>query len=528
MKTLASSNRLFVCAVALAAGLLSPAGSSTPHAQEPGRPSTQTAERQSPDTQLPDTALGRVAREWLDVINGGSEASVKSFVETRFSTNALRSQSAADYTALFLKLRQQSGGLEVVRVTPPGGEMPMVLLAKSRRGGHYARVMLGMDGRETGKLAGMGVSRGESPDAQGRNAWPERPLSEAEMVAEIKRQVELRAAEGRFSGVVLVAKDDKVLLQLARGMADQSSKTANRLDTKFHLASVGKMFTAVAVAQLVKAGKLSYTDTVAKLLPDYPNRKAAERITVHQLLTHSAGMGTFFESPGFDPRRLYRTPAEEVAVYQEEPLFFEPGARWRYSNAGYSLLGLIVERVSGESYLHYVRRHIFEPLGMRDTDTNEPGEAVRGASVLYKQADLDPLGMEPYVADTKVQTSHANGFGNGFSTAGDLFKFARAVRTGRLLGEEMTRTAVTAKVNVNPQATQRWGYGFAERTVNGETVRGHTGGGRADVEMLWESGYTVVVQTNATPPPASALSSEIINFITKQRSLRPHQAGARP
>lgn len=518
MKTMALSNRLVVCAVALAAVLLSPAGSLTLRAQEPGRPSTQPSERQSPDAQLPDTALGRIAREWLDVINGGSEASVKSFIEANFSANALRSTSAADYTTLFLKLQQQSGGLEVVRVTPASGEMPMVMLARTKRGGRYARVMLGMDGREPGKLLGMGVSGGEPPDAQ--NAWPEGALSEAEMVAEIRRQVERRAAEGRFSGVVLVAKDDKVLLQLARGMADQSSKTANSLDTKFHLASVGKMFTAVAVAQLVKAGKLSYADTVAKLLPDYPNRKAAEKITVHQLLTHSAGMGTFFESPGFDPKRLYRTPAEEVAVYKDEPLFFEPGARWRYSNAGYSLLGLIVERVSGESYLHYVRGHIFKPLGMRDTDTNDPGEVARGASVLYQQSDLDPLGMEPYVADAKVRTSHGRGFGDGFSTAGDLFKFARAVRTGRLLGEEMTRTAVTARIDVTPQATQRWGYGFAEKTVNGETVRGHTGGGRADVEMLWESGYTVVVLTNATPPTAAAFSNEIINFITRQHSLR--------
>ena len=509
MKIMASSLGLVLCALVLAAGPL-PAASSFP--------------RQSADTQLPPTDLGKIAREWLDVINGGSAAEVKSFVEANFSAGALRSQSAADYVALFLKLQQQSGGLEVVRVTPPSGMMPMALLARSKRGGHYANVILGMDGKEPGKLAGMGVARGEALGSQGQKAWPERPLSEPEMIAEIKRQVELRAAEGRFSGVVLIARDDKVLLRVARGMAERESKTPNRMDTKFHLASVGKMFTAVAVAQLVKAGKLSYTDTVAELLPDYPNRRAAEKITVAHLLTHSAGMGTFFESPGFDPKRLYRTAAEEVAVYGDEPLFFEPGARWRYSNAGYSLLGRIVERVSGMSYLRYVREHIFRPLGMRETDTNAPGEPVRGAATLYRQAALDPLGIEPYVAAHELKTSHANGFGGGYSTAGDLYKFARAVRTGRLMGEELTRTAVTAKINVNERATQRWGYGFVERTVNGETVRGHSGGGRADVAMLWESGYTVVVQTNITNPPADAFSAEIVNFITRQRSLRSKKA----
>jgi CubicO group peptidase (beta-lactamase class C family) len=118
-------------------------------------------------------------------------------------------------------------------------------------------------------------------------------MTDAEIVAAVKKEVERRAAAGDFSGVVLVAKDDRILLETAHGFADVENKIRNTMQTKFHLASVGKMFTAVAVAQLVKAGKLSYEDTVAKLLPDFPNQEMARKITIHHLLTHTAGMGTF-------------------------------------------------------------------------------------------------------------------------------------------------------------------------------------------------------------------------------------------
>jgi CubicO group peptidase (beta-lactamase class C family) len=487
-------------------------------ARQGGARDTLTTRQQPREAELPTTPLGRMARGWLEAINGGSEAALKQFVETNFSASALRGQGAADYVRLFLKLRQQSGGLELLRVTPPVGENPMVLTAKTKRGHNFARIMLGEDSREPGKLIGLGVSRVEPPDAQG--GWTERPLAEAEMIAEIKKRVERRAADGRFSGVVLVARNGRILLHEAHGSADREADAPNTKSTKFHLASVGKMFTAVAIAQLVKAGKLAYTDTVAKLLPDYPDRQAAEKITVHHLLTHSSGMGTFFDSPGYNAQRVHRNATEEIAVYKDEPLFFAPGARWRYSNAGFSLLGAIIERATGQTYLEYVRANIFRPLGMRDTDTNAPGEEAAGSAVLYTQSPDDPLGLDPYVANRRIRISHGTGFGDGSSTASDLLKFADALHSGRLLGAELTRTMVTPKIDQNDESGRRWGYGIMERIVNGETIRGHSGGGRTDVQTLWTSGYTVIVQTNTVPPPATALSGEIINFMTRQLAAR--------
>ena len=261
--------------------------------------------------EFPATPLGNIAKEWVEVVNQGDETRLKNFIENRFSTSALKQQTADSLLALFRNLQKQGGGIEVVRVVPNSGELPMFITIKSKKENRYASVILGLNAKE-GKLAGIGITKIENPNAEN---WAEGVLGEKEMLAEIKRQTAIRAENGDFSGVLLIAKDDKILLNEALGYADREAKIPNTTKTRFHLASVGKMFTSAAIATLVKAGKISYEDTVAKLLPDFPNQEIARKIMVHQLLTHSAGMGTFFQSPGFNPQTKYRNATEEIPVY---------------------------------------------------------------------------------------------------------------------------------------------------------------------------------------------------------------------
>jgi CubicO group peptidase (beta-lactamase class C family) len=479
------------------------------------------------NTDLPDSAIGRIMRTWFEVVNGGKEDEIRSFVEGNFSTNAFKyQQSAEQYTALFVKLYQQSGGLEIVRVTPNNGVQPMTILTRSRIGDRYARITAGMDSEEN-KLAGMGVDKAESPNAVKLDSIAE-PLSQKKMLAAIEQYLDQRSAAGDLSGVVLIAKDDQILFQKAYGFADREAAKRNTIETKFHIASVGKMFTAVAIGQLVKAGKLSFDDTVAKVLPEYPNQEIARKVTIRQLLTHSAGLGTFFESPGFVKGKTYRSSTEEIEVYKDEKLFFEPSTRWRYSNAGYSLLGAIIEHVSGKTYLEYIRENILNPVGMKDTYTNSPGKPAPGSSVFYTQSPTDPLGLEPFTPNKALAGSVGNSFGGGLSTAPDMFKFLRAYRTGKLVGDQMTQAMVSDKVNVNPSGSQRDGYGIFETESNGEFVRGHSGGSRTDVQILWNSGYTVVIMTNAIPPAATSISGEAVNFITKQNAMHRALRSTRP
>jgi CubicO group peptidase (beta-lactamase class C family) len=486
---------------------------------------------QKQEADLPDTVLGNIVREWLAIVESGKPNEIERFVASRFSAAARKNQPNA--AAYFRKLHEQSGGLQILSVTPPAGENPMYLTVKAKRGNYFASVIIGRDRAESDRLAGIGVTRADDPGRE-RLSANGKALSEAEIIAVVRQEVGRRAADRRFSGVVLIARDDEILFHRAYGFADREIKRANAFETKFHLASVGKIFTATAIAQLVNAGKLSFDDPVGRILPDFPNEEV-KRVTIHQLLTHSAGMGSFFESPGLERGRVYRTATEEISVYKDEKLFFAPGSAWRYSNAGYSLLGAIVERVTGKTYLQYVRENIFAPLGMKDkADDEKPGKDSLHA-VLYRQSEDDPLGLEAFRPVGNLTDGTATGFGGGYLSAESLFRFARAFSSEKLLGAETTRLMLEPKIKRSPTTEQ--GYAMILRTSNGQKTFGHSGGGRAAVQVIKsrrklvfpvDSGmtddveiadYTIIVLTNTAPPSADSLAAEIVDFLTNQLAL---------
>jgi D-alanyl-D-alanine carboxypeptidase len=471
-----------------------------------------------PQPALPDTALGRIATEFLAAVNSKTDTAIETFVTSRYSTRALREESASERIGFLKKLRQQSGGLDLVEVTPAASPRPMFLLARSRRGERYVRIIMGTDHENPEKLAGTGVERSEPPAAERARFWPSTARTEAQKIAAIRKELDRRATAGTFSGVLLIARGDEILLHEARGWADREAQIPNRIDTKFHLASVGKMFTAAAIGQLVRSGKVSFDAKVIDVLPDYPNREVGSKISIHHLLTHSAGLGTFFGSPGFVPGKRYATEFDQIEVFKDEKLFFEPGTKWRYSNAGFAVLGAIVERLSGQSYVAYLRQHLFAPLGMNDTYIDTAAESAPAVSIFYRQSETDPLGLDPFVADRNLKSTDPSGFGGGFSTTSDLLRFARALKTGQLLGPELTAVMTEPKIDSDGRGKIFWAYGMAHRVIDGEPVRGHSGGGRADVEMLWNSDYTIVILTNAVPPPADAFGTEIATFLADETS----------
>src|SRR5438045_4282280 len=179
-------------------------------------------------------------------------------------------------------------------------------------------------------------------------------------------------AENKLSGVVLVAKDGVAVASKAAGIANKTTKAPIDLNTKFNLRSMNKMFTAVAIAQLAQAGKLSFTDTVGKHLPDCPNKEVADRVTIHHLLTHTSGMGSYWGEKFAREREKLLTVAAYLPLFASDPLSFPPGEKFQYSNAGYMVLGAIVEKASGQNYYTYVQEHIYSPAGMTNTGFYEP------------------------------------------------------------------------------------------------------------------------------------------------------------
>ena len=156
-------------------------------------------------------------------------------------------------------------------------------------------------------------------------------------------------------------KDDKPIFSKAYGLASKENKTPNNPDTKFNLGSINKIFTRIAIGQLVQQGKISFDDKLGKYLPDYPNRDAAEKVTIRHLITMKSGIGDFFGEKFVRCRRINcRKNSDFIPLFADKPLAFEPGTKEQYSNGGYILLGAIIEKVTGKSYYDYVRENIFK------------------------------------------------------------------------------------------------------------------------------------------------------------------------
>ncbi|MBW3625230.1 MAG: beta-lactamase family protein [Armatimonadetes bacterium] len=450
------------------------------------------------------------------------------FITSYISESGLKQagDGPESYRTLLDALARQSEGLEVI-----GSELDgQILTVRTRRNGVQARIWMSYSMAEPGKLDGLTVFP-PKPDSDPKyQPWPmpeaAARLSEESAIRLIERQAAQASRADRFSGVVLIARGDRILIHRAYGLAERDHDVPNRKNTRFHMGSMPKMFTAVAIAQLVEAGKISFDDTLSERLPEYPNRAAAEKITVRHLLTHTAGLGGLFERPGYDRRKKYRSHSDYFPLFADSPLLFEPGKEWSYSNEGYLVLGAIIEKVSGKSYDDYIRDRILQPAGMKETGNVEVEEVTPNRAVGYLHDAIEnPLGLDPRRSHLQFLGWRGNACGGAYSTASDLLRFALALRNHRLLSPAMTEEMTSPKVEMGANTGWRYGFGFMTQAFGGREVRGHNGGGigsgiNAEMEMFWDASgapYTVIVLGNYDAPAASDLCRDICSFLAARR-----------
>ena len=311
--------------------------------------------------------------------------------------------------------------------------------------------------------------------------------------------LEALAAKDQFSGAVLVARDDETLLEVAYGLADRSLNLPNQIDTRFNLGSINKMFTAVAILQLVEQGKLSVDATIAEVLPDYPNHPVANSVTVHQLLTHTAGMGDCFTGEFFTtPAEQLKTVEGYLPLFVDKPLQFEPGTQYAYSNEGYMVLGLIIEEITGKSYFDYVQENIYAPSGMGNTDAFALDTSVPNLAIGYTTQDAEGNETGNLADNTALMPVKGTPAGGGYSTVRDLLRFRQALLGGQLLSPETTHDLLKGKVEIRDNV--RYAYGFLDKMIAGQRVVGHGGNapGVCDLmDMYLDHGSTLIVLSNS-------------------------------
>jgi CubicO group peptidase (beta-lactamase class C family) len=302
------------------------------------------------------------------------------------------------------------------------------------------------------------------------------------------------AAHGNFSGAVLLQHGSQIVYRHAFGYADRERGIRNTLTTRFNLGSVDKMFTAVAIMQLVQAGKVSLHVPISRYLPDYP-QPAGSRITVEELLTHTSGLGDYFQSPGFlSTTSNLMHPRDYFPYIVHQPPAFTPGARFQYSNSGFIVLGAIVEAVSGQSYFQYLQQHVFDVAHMTGTGFYPRTEHARDLAIGY----TGPRGHRH--ANTSMLPVRGGPAGGGYSTAPDLVRFATALLDDKLLDRTHTDMLTAPHVTVAPQSW--YGYGFMSIRRGPVRIVGHTGGApgiSAYLLIYLGTGYTAAILSNFDP-----------------------------
>lgn len=450
---------------------------------------------------LPDTPPGRLMSQWLAAFNAGDRAALTKFIGDNYSASNLGNQKPDQIGVRHASLRRMVGGeLEAVKVTKSTDKQLMTVFCSRADIPMCIEARFELD--DAGKIARSGV--GPEPAPPG-SLGP--PLSAEELGKDIDVKLTRMAANDQFSGAVLIAKDGKPVFQKAYGFADRDAKTPNTLDTRFRLGSMPKMFTSVAIAQLVQAGKFKYTDSLAQVLPDYPNKEVAQKITVHQLLTHTSGLGDIF-TPKFDEiKDQLHDLKDYLPLFVDQPLRFEPGTDWSYSNAGFIVLGLIIEKQSGQSYYDYIQQHIYNVAGMKSTGAFPKTEKVPNLAVGYTAMGNPDGKLKPNWDTLPYRGMSAGG---SDSTVGDMLRFANALRDHKLLNAELTQTIMTGKVD-SPNPNAKYAYGFEDAHEGGHHIWGHSGGapGMNGDLGIFEDGYTVVVLSNLDPPAAQKVSAYI-------------------
>jgi formylglycine-generating enzyme required for sulfatase activity len=318
-------------------------------------------------------------------------------------------------------------------------------------------------------------------------------------VADVRAYVEDLVSQEQFSGVVLIAAHGEPVFKGAYGLARRSPDVPNQVDTKFNLGSMDKMFTAVAVLQLVEQGQLALPDRIVDILPGYANPQVAEQVTVHQLLMHTSGLGNYFDSELYeDIHDQVRSVADYVPLFMDTPLLFEPGARFGYSNSGYIVLGLIIEAVTGQDYYDYVREHIFEPAGMVNTAAYELDAGTPNLAVGYTWLDADGNETDVLTDNLFVMPMRGGSAGGGFSTAEDLLRFGNALLDHQLLSPASTELLLEGKIELGGGV--QYAYGFFDRLLEHKRVVGHGGGFPgicSSMGMYLDTGYTLIVLSNS-------------------------------
>ncbi len=317
-----------------------------------------------------------------------------------------------------------------------------------------------------------------------------------------------------FNGTVLVMQQGKAIYKKSFGMADREWNVPNTANTKFRIGSVTKQFTAVCILLLAEQGKLSVDDQLNKYIPDYPK---GDSITIHMLLNHTSGIKNYTDLPEFWPKAILPLSTDSmIALFKNKPLDFSPGTNWNYSNSGYFLLGVIVEKASGKKFTAYLTENIIQKVGLKNTSMDRLDSVLafrakgydKNRQGVWQQAMF--ISMEgPYSAGAMV------------STVEDLYLWTKALHNNQVLTSSSTQKMVTPYKN-------NYGYGIGIDSLKTHKRVSHSGGipGFSSYLAYFPTDEICVVAISNNGSNASRLGNALASImfdLPVQKSYKPKE-----
>lgn len=328
-------------------------------------------------------------------------------------------------------------------------------------------------------------------------------IAQDDLGEKIDRFVAAHEKATDFSGSVLVAKDGKILVRKGYGQAVREWAVPATPETKYRLGSVTKQFTAMAILQLKEKGKLAIEDSVTKYVDGLP--ETWKPITIHQLVTHTAGLSNFTDWPEFDAQKANpKSPRDVIADVAKKPLDFEPGSKFAYSNSGYVLLGLVIEKAAGESYESFLRKNIFEPLGMKNTGYDHTEEIL---PMRAKGYTLGPSG--DMVTAAYIDMGIPFAAGALYSTVDDLYLWLQALETEKLIPAKTMELALTPEKG-------NYAYGWMIARMDDKVGKSHGGGidgFRTNVTHFPGEKIAVIVLSNSESAAVGEMDMAIVSIL---------------
>lgn len=430
---------------------------------------------------------------FIAALNPDSGTNWETYIRKNFSADFIE-RRGPDGLLRMMTMISGDVGRAIIESLEIREENKLHLVVYSETADHWLQFDLGFASSGEKLFNSLAAQFIPAPLAQGKSG-----LSATDLAEEIAAYVQEKARTDQFSGSVIVARHGKPVFAAAFGDADKKTRRKNTLDTPINLGSMNKMFTALAIAQLVDEGQLDYADTVGQHLPDYPNPLVRDEVTIHQLLSHTSGLGSYWGEEYDSKKNDLDTVADFVDLFAEDPLEQPPGQGFLYSNSGPTVAGLIIEKASGMSYYDYIRKNIYQRANMMHSDHYRKDDNEAGFAIGYEKSatgewkdNIDWLGMIGGPA------------GGGYASANDLLRYANALSGGNIVSPDQVATVTTGKIRLAEDFA--YGYGFGDHMLAGQRFVGHNGGApgtNAEFSLFPELGYTVIVLANyghaATP-----------------------------